>query len=66
LGGLLRDGGFRLFRRLPCFFGLFPSAGPGKAHRKMIKNAGAFQGFPYPVPVDQEKTGYNDKKERPE
>jgi hypothetical protein len=32
----------------------------------MIKDAGAFQGLPYPVSVYQKKTGYNDKKERPE
>jgi hypothetical protein len=48
------------------FFGLFPSANPGKTYRKVIEDPGAFQGFPYPIPVRQEKAGCYDKEDRPE
>jgi hypothetical protein len=51
---------------LSCFFGLFLSANPGKTYRKVIEDTGVFQGFPYPVPVYQKKTGCYDKENHPE
>jgi hypothetical protein len=46
-----RFGSFRFFRNLPGFPGLFPFAKQGKIRRKTVKDAGAFQGFPYPIPA---------------